>query len=821
MTTQHYPFAKIENKWRPVWDDMNLYQTGNDPDKPDTYILNFFPYPSGTGLSVGHGRNYVPTCVSSRFMRMNGHNVLHPMGWDAFGMPAENYAIEHGIRPSESSRLFSETYKRQMQLMACSYDWSTEFSSTDPDYYRWTQWFFLLLFKRGLAYQAIGSQWWCPHCQTILANEQVENGRCWRCNSTVTKKDLQQWYFKITDYADRLLADLDSIDWPEPIKIMQRNWIGRSAGTEVDFTVGDETISVFTTRPDTLFGVTFLVLAPEHPLVEKIMSEAQQTAVTHYQEQSRRLSEIDRLSTDTEKTGVFTGVYAIHPLTGDPIPIWIADYVLLSYGTGAVMGVPSHDSRDHAFANKFGLPIIEVITPDGQPHGTDTCYTEHGILINSGRFSGMDSQTGGAQIVAKLAGVGNASTEHGRSGRSQTTYRMRDWLISRQRYWGAPIPIIHCPHCGAVAVPDADLPVRLPDTDDFAPAGDGNSPLAHITDWVQTTCPQCGKQASRETDTMDGFACSSWYFLRFTSPHYQEGPFDPEQVKRWLPVDTYVGGAEHAVMHLLYARFWTKVMYDAGLIDFVEPFTQLRNQGMMLSAKDGRKMSKSRGNVVTPDAVVASHGADALRAYLLFLGPFDAETLWDDAGICGITRFLDRVWRLAHEVAIEPHSEIERSDSFERMRHKTCKRITHEMAEYRFNTAVSGLMQYLNYLIAAQTEAISAAQWRQAIETFSLLLAPICPFISEEIWQVVLGHEGSIHQATWPDYDEAMTVDAQVTMPVQVNGKLRDRISVAMDADEELVRKTAVSTQGVQRFINGQTVHKIIVVPNKLVNIVV
>ena len=634
-----YPFAAIEAKWRAYWQAIDLYQTGNDPGKPDVYILDFFPYPSGDGLSVGHGRNYVPTCVSARFLRMNGHNVLHPMGWDAFGLPAENYAIRHGIHPRQSSAQFSATYKRQMQLLECSYDWSREISSTDPAYYRWTQWFFLLLFRRGLAYRAPGSQWWCSQCQTILANEQVEDGRCWRCGTPVVKKELEQWYFKITAYADRLLADLDTVDWPEAIKTMQRNWIG--------------------------------------------------------------------------------------PTTDE---------------NGATVG-----------------------------------------------------------------------------------YHLHDWLISRQRYWGTPIPIVHCPACGPVAVPEAQLPILLPDITDFAPAGDGRSPLARMTDWVQTTCPQCGGPAQRETDTMDGFACSSWYFLRFANPQYDEGAFDPTAVRRWLPVDTYVGGAEHAVMHLLYARFWTKVMADAGLIDFVEPFTQLRNQGILLAASDGRRMSKSRGNVVTPDAMIARYGADALRAYLLFLGPFDAEVTWDEAGIRGVTRFLDKFWRLAEffNAKATRGKGAKEDAAFERRRHQVIQRVTEDMAEFRFNTAVAALMEYLNYLTDGQGTAVPAAQWRRALESFALLLAPICPFISEEVWQTTLGHDSSVHRQAWPAFDEALTMAAQVTLPVQVNGKVRDRIAVAVDAAEKVVEETAVSAPGVEKHVNGRAIQQIIIVPNKLVNIVV
>ncbi|MCP4362919.1 MAG: leucine--tRNA ligase [Chloroflexi bacterium] len=830
---QKYDFKTIEKKWRPYWQEIDLYQTGNDPQKPTSYILDYFPYPSGAGLSVGHGRNYVPTCIAARYRRMNGFNVLHPMGWDSFGLPAENYAIQHKIHPHESSSRFAATYKRQMQLIECSYDWSREFSSTDPDFYRWTQYFFLLLFKRRLAYQAIGRQWWCPQCQTILANEQVEHGRCWRCDSEVTKKDLKQWYFKITAYAERLIADLDTVDWPENIKTMQRNWIGRSEGTKVQFAVQTPgvsnrqaiwsdnsekhpgvSIATFTTRSDTLFGVTFIAIAPEHPLLDKIVTAEQKTAVAQYTQSSQHLTEIERQSLDKEKSGVFSGRYAIHPLTGEQIPIWVADYVLTGVGTGAVMGVPGHDTRDYAFAQKYNLPIIEVISPDGQEHGSNQCYTAVGILVNSDGYTGLSSAAAMEAISADL--------EAQQTGKKQVTYKLRDWLISRQRYWGAPIPIIHCPDCGPVAVPEADLPVCLPEVSDYAPAGDGRSPLAQAVDWVNTTCPKCGRAAQRETDTMDGFACSSWYFLRFASPHEETRPFDPEAVGKWLPVDTYVGGAEHAVMHLLYARFWTKVMYDAGLISFIEPFAKLKNQGMLLSAQDGQKMSKSKGNVVTPDEVVAEFGTDALRLYVVFLGPFDADVTWDDIGIRGITRFLDRYWRLVnsphHPSSQRPHP-IPPQPEFERMRHKAIKRLTRDMEEFRFNTAVAALMKYLNYL--TECRGVPAAQWQQAVETFNRLLAPFAPFITEAVWQDVWGHTESIHRQSWPVYEEALTVDEQVTLVIQVNGKVRDRITAPADMTEETAEQMALACKNVRRFVDGRTVRKIIVIPNKLVNIVV
>jgi len=824
-----YDFGALEEKWRPRWQTEDLYRAGDDPAKPNVYILDFFPYPSGDGLSVGHCRNYVPTCVSARFHRMRGYNVLHPMGWDAFGLPAENYAIKHGIHPAETTRRFAANYKRQMQLVECSYDWSREIYSTDPEYYRWTQWFFLLLFRRGLAYRAVGSQWWCPNCKTILANEQVEDGRCWRCDSVVTRKELEQWYFRITAYADRLLADLDTIDWPERIKGMQRHWIGRSEGTEVVFKVGDERLPVFTTRADTLYGVTFLALAPEHPLVERVTTRERAAVVAAYVDAARRVSDIDRAATDRPKTGVFTGATAAHPLTGAPLPVWVADYVLPGYGAGAIMGVPAHDARDMAFARENELPVVEVVEANVETAGIKAqttagkgdadsippatvpqAYEGPGTVINSGSYSGLPSSEAAARITADLAVRGR--------GRAQVAYRFRDWLISRQRYWGAPIPIVHCPTCGAVAVPEEELPVRLPEVDDFAPSGDGRSPLARATAWVNTACPACGGPAQRETDTMDGFACSSWYFLRFTSPREAERPFDPEAVGDWLPVDTYVGGAEHAVMHLLYARFWTKVMRDAGLIDFDEPFAQLRNQGMLLSPQDGQKMSKSRNNVVTPDEVVAAHGADALRTYVLFLGPFDANALWDDRGITGVDRFLERYWRLANEFAALADAPF--SESFERARHQTIRRVTADMERFRFNTAVAALMEYVNGLYAARETGATASQWREAIRTLTLLLAPIAPFVTEEVWREILGERQSVHRAVWPAWDEALAAEAQVTIIIQVDGKLRDRLLVEADSDDETLRAMALANERVQASLGGRAAREVIVVPGRLVNVV-
>jgi leucyl-tRNA synthetase len=834
--SQKYDFKKLEKKWRPYWQSMDLYKTGSDSQNPKYYILDFFPYPSGDGLSVGHCRNYVPTCVIARYKRMQGNNVLHPMGWDAFGLPAENYAISRGVHPSVTSRRHADTYRRQMQLIECSYDWSREFSSTDPDYYRWTQWFFLLLYQRGLAYQSVGSQWWCPTDKTILANEQVINGRCWRCNSLVTKKDLKQWYFRITDYADRLIADLDTVDWPEPIKLMQRNWIGRSEGAEVAFEIVRtsempaseiEEIRAFTTRPDTLFGVTFIALAPENLVVDAVTTDAQRREVADTIAAASRKTEIDRQTAASDRAGVgaddslgaFTGAYARHPLTGSEIPIWVADYVLMEYGSGAVMGVPGHDTRDYAFAEKHGLDIREVVSIDGKEHGNDSCFTEPGIMINSAGYTDMSSQEGGRKIVADLANKG--------LGKQQVSYKMRDWLISRQRYWGAPIPIIHCQDCGTVAVPEEDLPVLLPDIDDFSPTGDGRSPLAKVDDWVQVRCPECDGPAQRETDTMDGFACSSWYFLRFANPQYEQGPFDPAETVYWLPVDTYVGGAEHAVMHLLYARFWTKVMYDAGLVNFVEPFSALKNQGV-LHASDGQRMSKSKGNVVTPDQVVADHGADALRAYILFIGPFEGDVIWDGSGIKGIDRFLERYWNLALDYKagnlgadVSPADEAKELH-FQRQIHLTIKKVTGDLERYKFNTAVAALMEYLNFLYDYREAGIGSGLWRTALQTFTLLVCPITPFIAEEIWQELLENRGqSVHQMSWPNYDKELIQADEVTVMVQVNGRLRDKVAVPAGSDEATLQTVALAQANVKRHIGEKTIHRVIVIPDRLINLVV
>ncbi len=644
---KRYNPKEIEPKWQQQWAENKIYEASEDAGKPKKYILEYFPYPSGAAMHVGHVRNYTIGDALSRFARMRGYNVLHPMGWDAFGLPAENYAIKTGISPKEAIAQNTGRFKRQLTQMGFGYDWSREFASSDPNYYKWTQWFFLLLHERGLAYRKESLQWWCPVDKTVLANEQVENGVCWRCGSVVEKKALPQWFFKITDYADRLVADLDDLNWTDSIKNMQRNWIGRSRGAEVKFTIeeSDEVITVFTTRPDTLYGATFLVLAPEHPFIQKVISQEfspknglKNAGVSAYVRNSQAKSDVERQETNRKKTGVFTGAYAINPVNGERIAVWTADYVLGGYGTGAIMAVPAHDERDWDFAKEFDLPIRRVVQND-MPD--DEVSSGEGIMMNSGPYDGLPASEAREKIITDLDKQG--------FGKERINYKIRDWLISRQRYWGAPIPMIHCPDCGTVPVPKDQLPIVLPELDSFEPSGDGRSPLARVAEFVNTTCPKCGGPAERETDTMDGFACSSWYFLRFADPHNADKPFDQAKIKRWLPVDDYIGGAEHAVMHLLYARMWTKVMQDAGIIEFGEPFKTLRNQGMIL-APDGQKMSKSKGNTIEPDGLIEQgYGADSIRIMELFIGPWNQSASWSVEGMGGSFRFLQRVWALTQD----------------------------------------------------------------------------------------------------------------------------------------------------------------------------
>jgi len=822
---REYDFHSIEPKWQDAWEAAKAYRTEENSSKPKLFCLDYFPYPSGDGLHVGHCRNYIPTDVISRFYRMKGYNVLHPMGWDAFGLPAENEAIRLKKNPREITLRNTANFKRQLRLLGTSYDWEREINSSDPEYYRWTQWFFLLLYRRGLAYERESEQWWCPNCKTVLANEQVKEGRCWRCGTLVEKKKLKQWFFKITDYADRLADDLDTVDWPERIKIMQRNWIGKSVGAEVVFDVqgardgSSHPTTVFTTRLDTIMGATFLVLAPEHPLVEEIVSNGQRADVEAYVAEAKTKTEIDRMSTEKEKTGVFTGAYAVNPFSGERVPVWIADYVLMGYGTGAIMAVPGHDSRDFAFATKYGIEIRQVIEWPGVSYSSETwneAFAEHGTLLNSGRFDGLTTEDAFAAMVAEGSAAGFA--------RAQTNYHMRDWLISRQRYWGAPIPMVHCPKCGTVPVPENQLPVLLPDVEGYEPSGTGESPLAGIEDWVRTTCPVCGGPARRETDTMDGFACSSWYELRYTSPHNDKVPFDRAAVDYWLPVDLYVGGAEHAVMHLLYSRFWTKVMYDEGLVGFTEPFARLMNQGMLLSY-DGQKMSKSKHNVITPDEVVDQYGADTLRLYELFMAPFEQEVAWSKEGISGAHRFVKRVWELVQRTIEASRGDLtgERVPKLELQINKLTKKISEDIEKFKFNTAVAAFMEYFNFLTEAvrgKDELLSSREWQDATRRLLVLLAPFAPHITEELWHDY-GYQDSIHKQAWPTWDETKLEESEVEVAVQVNGKVRGTMTVPSDSTDDELGRLALAQDCVVKYTDGHIVKRVVAIKGKIVNIVV
>ena len=915
---KRYNPSKIEPKWQQIWADDARYRAVDFGDKPKYYITGMFPYPSGAGMHAGHFLEHSIVDAVARFRRALGYNVLYPMGWDSFGLPAENYAIKTGRSPKQTVPENIANFKNQLQRIGASIDWTREINTSDPAYYKWTQWIFTKLFERGLAYQKDSLQWWCPKDKTVLANEQVIDGKCWRCDSVVIKKPMKQWFFKITAYADELLAELPEMDWPDKIKIAQRNWIDKSEGAEVNFLIdckpsdslkftpelaekikagaktntirlgvknlaagdvaelmtrdgdtvesfgyakitnaqklplkkvpnnmpGHESyrddnekladfqkfygndvtldsvvtvydfeyippITVFTTRPDTIFGATYLVLAPEHPLARMLADGDTQAAVNAYIDEAVKKTEIDRTNDAKEKTGVFTGSYAVNPANGEKMPIWVADYVLGGYGTGAVMGVPAHDERDFAFAEKFELPVVEVIERPEDDASAKQCYHGEGILVNSGAFDGARSEDAREQIVAWLEQEG--------VGRAKTTYKMRDWLISRQRYWGAPIPIVHCPIDGVVAVPEHDLPVLLPDVDDFVPRGDGKSVLAAQEDWVHTTCPKCGGPAMRETDTMDGYACSSWYLLRYTDPHNDQCAWGMKQVNYWAPVDMYVGG-DHATAHLLYVRFWTHVFRDLGLTEFAEPVKRLVYHGL-IQAEDGRKMSKSLGNVVDPlDVIDQGYGADALRTFELFLGPITENSSWSSRGIAGVYRFLNRLWVLIQEYDESDKSAQVNVKKLDSLTHATIKKVTDDIYRLSFNTAIAALMEYVNDLYKLKTEGFSPA-WQSALETLVQLVQPFAPHMAAELWRQ-LGHDSQLDFVDWPDFDDAKIMQDTMTIVVQVNGKVRAKLQVATSAGEDKIKQLALSDESAKRYVVGEP-KKVIYVKGKLISIVI
>ena len=797
-----YNHRVIEKKWRAYWEEHPI--NVNDGKKEKYYCLDMFPYPSGNGLHVGHWRGYVISDVWSRYKLMHGYYVIHPMGWDAFGLPAENYAIKMGVHPAKSTAENVKNIKRQINEIAAIYDWDMEVNTTDPKFYKWTQWIFVQMFKKGLAYEKEMPINWCPSCKTGLANEEVVNGKCERCGADVTKKNLKQWMLRITDYADRLLNDLDKLDWPEKVKKMQTDWIGKSYGAEVNFKVdgSDDVITVYTTRPDTLYGATFMVLAPEHALAKKLATDEQRAAVEDYIYQTSLRSSVDRLQ-DKEKTGVFTGSYAINPLNGAKVPIWLSDYVLADYGTGAIMCVPAHDDRDFEFAKKFDIPIIQVISKDGSEIENMTeAYTEaSGIMINSGDWNGMESAVLKKEAPEMIEKMG--------FGKKTVNYKLRDWVFSRQRYWGEPIPIVHCPDCGAVPVPEDQLPLLLPDVESYQPTGTGESPLAAITDWVNTTCPCCGKPAKRETNTMPQWAGSSWYFLRYVDNKNDKELVSREKADKYLPVDMYIGGVEHAVLHLLYSRFYTKFLYDIGVIDFDEPFQRLFNQGM-ITGKNGIKMSKSKGNVVSPDDLVRDYGCDSLRLYELFVGPPELDSEWDDRGIEGVYRFISRFWKLVMD---QKDQDVKETKELIRLRNRLVYDVTTRLETFSLNTVISAFMEYNNKLIDLSRKG---GVDKKTLETFVQLLAPFAPHISEELYHE-LGHENSVFESGWPAYDEAAMEEDEVEIAVQINGKTRAVISIPKDiAREEALAK---GKEALGDKLTGNVI-KEIYVPGKIINIV-
>ena len=834
----NYPFKEIEPKWQAYWDKNQTFAVTEDPSFPKekrAYVLDMFPYPSGAGLHVGHPEGYTATDIYCRFLRMNGFNVLHPMGFDSFGLPAENYAIKTGTHPRATTEKNIANFRKQIRSLGFCYDWNREVSTHTEQYYRWTQWIFLQLYKRGLAYESLTPINWCPNCLTGLSNEEVKEGRCERCGTPVTRRSIRQWILRITAYADRLLEDLDSLDWPDSIKAMQSNWIGRSEGASVVFTLENsaEGLEVYTTRSDTLFGATYMVVSPEHPLVDKLTTAVQHSAVRAYIEQAASKSDLERTDLAKDKTGVFSGSYAINPVNGKRIPIWIADYVLISYGTGAIMAVPAHDTRDWEFAKKFKLPIIEVLKS-----GVDVqtqAWTEDGIHVNSGFLDGLDKATAIETMNSWLETQG--------IGKRTVNYKLRDWVFSRQRYWGEPIPLVHCPKCGIVPVPEDQLPLTLPEVETYAPSGTGESPLVTIPDWVNTTCPVCGGPAKRETNTMPQWAGSCWYYLRFLDPDNTNAFADPDKIDYWMPVDLYVGGAEHAVLHLLYARFWHKVLFDLGVVKTKEPFQRLINQGMITSFAYQRKdkslvatdeveeltpevftekatgeklerviakMSKSLKNVVNPDDIIRDFGADAMRMYEMFMGPLQVSKPWATTGISGVYRFLDRVWRLTEKSISEKPASLELTKTL----HKTIKKVTKDTRGLDFNTAISQMMILVNELY--KTEELPREVW----ETLILLLTPYVPHLAEELWELA-GHPASVTNRPWPTYREELTIDDTVEVVVQINGKLRAKLTVDKGTSKDNLSEMAWNIERIQELTTGKQVLKTIVVADKLVNIVV
>ncbi|MBP7095071.1 MAG: leucine--tRNA ligase [Spirochaetia bacterium] len=808
-----YPFSEIEPKWQAYWEKEKTFKAVEDPSFPPEkrrYVLDMFPYPSGAGLHVGHPEGYTATDIYCRYLRANGYNVLHPMGFDAFGLPAENYAIQTGTHPKITTDANIARFREQIKSLGFSIDWDREVATCDADYYKWTQWIFIQLFKKGLAYESNAPINWCPSCKTGLANEEVKDGECDRCGTKVTRKRIRQWILKITAYADRLLEDLDGIQWPEDVGIMQRNWIGRSEGASVRFALdgSTETIEVYTTRPDTLFGATYMVLAPEHPLVASITTAERRAEVDAYVEAAAAKSDLERTELSKDKTGVWTGALAVNPVNGRKIPVWISDYVLASYGTGAIMAVPAHDERDWDFAVKFRLPIVQVVAEEGSPAarvGTcgdpETCFSGEGVAVNSGDFNGLSTAEFKKAITAWLEEKG--------IGKAAVNYKLRDWLFSRQRYWGEPIPVVHCDACGAVPVDEKDLPVRLPEVTSYAPSGTGESPLANIPEWVNTTCPKCGGPGRRETNTMPQWAGSCWYYLRYLDPRNPDAFAGRDKIDYWMPVNLYVGGKEHAVLHLLYARFWHKVLFDLGFVNTKEPFQRLVNQGMILG-EDNQKMSKSRGNVVNPDDIVREYGADAMRVYEMFMGPLVVAKPWATAGLVGASRFLERLWAISEKPLVDAKPDA----ALERLAHKSIRKVSEDTANLAFNTAISAMMVLSAEV--AKLDAVPRGLWRDLV----VLVAPYAPHLAEELWRR-MGGSGSVSKQAWPGFDPALCVDEEIEVPVSVNGKLRDKLVVAPGTAEKELEALALASPKIAEWTAGKQLAKVIVVKDRMVNVVV